>query len=203
MSSFITRRVFVSSVAAVLAAPALLRPAEAQTKPNRKTYVVPPEHQPVVVQLRDKFEPGQILVDPNTFSLYWTMEKRRALRFIVGVGKGNLYTPGKFHIGAKKEWPSWTPTKEMIARDPGHYAQWADGMPGGPTNPLGARALYLFDDAGGDTFLRIHGTPDPWTIGLAVSNGCVRLVNDHITQLYEMVPLDTPVTLYSKRPQTS
>lgn len=194
-----TRRDFVAGGLASLILPALAAPALAATKQDRATYVVPPEHQPAIVRLRDSFEPGQLLVDPNSFSLYWTLERKKAMRFIVGVGKGDLYIPGSFHIGAKKEWPSWTPTKEMIARDPGHYARWADGMPGGPTNPLGARALYLFDDVRGDTFLRIHGTPDPWTIGSAVSNGCVRLVNDHITQLYDMVPLGTPVTLYSKR----
>ena len=86
----------------------------------------------------------------------------------------------------------------MIARSPGHYAQFADGMPGGPNNPLGARALYLFDDVRGDTFLRIHGTPEPWTIGSVVSNGCVRLVNDHVT-LYDTVPIGTRVVLYSKK----
>ena len=117
----------------------------------------------------------------------------------MGVGRGDLYIPGTFHVGAKKEWPSWTPTKEMIARSPGHYAQFADGMPGGPGNPLGARALYLFDDVRGDTFLRIHGTPEPWTIGSAVSNGCVRLVNDHITALYDTVPIGTRVVLYAKK----
>lgn len=197
----IDRRSFLTNATATLLSGAIAAPAFAQTKPNRKTYVVPPEHQPVTLRLRDKFEEGQILVDPNTFSLYWTLPKRQALRFVVGVGKGDLYTPGTFHIGAKKEWPSWTPTKEMIARSPGHYAQYANGMPGGPSNPLGARALYLFTEERGDTFLRIHGTPDPWTIGSAVSNGCVRLVNEQIEQLYALVPMGTKVVLYPKRSQ--
>jgi lipoprotein-anchoring transpeptidase ErfK/SrfK len=191
-----SRRHFLA-LAATGAATSLATPSLAE-KPNRKTYIVPPEHLPVIVRLQDYFEPGQILVDPNTFSLYWTLDRKQALRFIVGVGKGDLYTPGTFHVGAKKEWPSWTPTKEMIARSPEHYAQYADGMPGGPTNPLGARALYLFDDVRGDTFLRIHGTPDPWTIGSAVSNGCVRLVNDQIAELYDLVPMGAMVTLYPK-----
>ncbi len=194
MLHHLTRRLFLGSSVATLAAPAF-----AQTKPDRKTYVVPPEHQPIVLRLRDQFEPGSLLVDPNTYSLYWLLEPRKALRFIVGVGRGDLYEPGVFTVGAKKEWPSWTPTKEMIARNPGAYAKYAGGMPGGPTNPLGARALYLFDDARGDTFLRIHGTPDPWTIGSAVSNGCVRLVNDHIQQLYDLVPIGAKVVLYPKR----
>ncbi len=202
MPHVVSRRRLFALSAAALASPAILTPAQAQTKPDRETYVVPPEHEPVSVRLRDSFEPGQILVDPNTFSLYWTLERKQALRFIVGVGKGDLYEPGSFRIGAKKEWPSWTPTKEMIARNPGAYAKYADGMPGGPTNPLGARALYLFDDVRGDTFLRIHGTPDPWTVGSAVSNGCVRLVNDHITLLYDLAQVGDPVTLYSKRSQS-
>ena len=190
----LTRRLFLSSSAALLASPAI-----AQAKKDLKTYVVPPEHEPVIVRLRDAFEPGSILVDPNTFSLYWLLEPRRALRFIVGVGRGDLYEPGRFTVGAKKEWPSWTPTKDMIARNPDAYAKYADGMPGGPGNPLGARALYLFDERRGDTFLRIHGTPDPWTVGSAVSNGCVRLVNAHIQQLYDLVPIGANVVLYSKR----
>ena len=77
----------------------------------------------------------------------------------------------------------------MIERNPGAYARYEDGMPGGPGNPLGARALYLFSSGIGDTFLRIHGTPQPWIIASAVSNGCVRLVNSHIGHLYEQVPI--------------
>jgi len=98
--------------------------------------------------------------------------------------------------GAKKEWPSWTPTPDMIAREPKHYARYADGMPGGPDNPLGARALYLFTPERGDTFLRIHGTNAPETIATAVSNGCARLVNAQIVELYNLVPVDTRVVLY-------
>ncbi len=195
-----TRRHLLTAGAAFLAAPLLAAPALAQAakKPSRATYVVPPEHMPAMVRLNQNFAAGQILVDPDTFSLYFTLEDQKALRYIVGVGRGNLYEPGSFTVGAKKEWPSWTPTKEMIGRDPGHYAKWKDGMPGGPTNPLGARALYLFDERRGDTFLRIHGTPDPWTVASAVSNGCVRLVNDHIQLLYDIAPIGTPVTLYPK-----
>lgn len=194
MPFHLSRRHFLAASASALATPAL-----SQKKPDPQTYVVPPEHQPLTIRLRDQFEPGMILVDPNTYSLYWTLERRQALRFVVGVGRGDLYEPGTFRVGAKKEWPSWTPTKEMIARNPKAYAKYADGMPGGPSNPLGARALYLFDSVRGDTFLRIHGTPDPWTIGSAVSNGCVRLVNDHIQQLYDLVPMDAKVVLYPKK----
>lgn len=189
----LNRRALLATGAAFLASPAL-----AQTKPSRATYVIPPQHMPVMVRLTDAFTPGQILVEPDTFSLYWTMADKKAIRYIVGVGRGNLYESGTFYVGAKKEWPSWTPTKEMIARNPGNYAKWKNGMPGGPTNPLGARALYLFTEKKGDTFLRIHGTPDPWTLASAVSNGCVRLANDHVKLLYDIVPIGAPVTLYPK-----
>ena len=84
----------------------------------------------------------------------------------------------------------------MIARNPSAYERYADGMPGGPYNPLGSRALYLFDDTGRDTYLRIHGTNDPSTIARRVSNGCARLTNDLIIGLYNRVPLDTRVVLH-------
>ena len=101
-----------------------------------------------------------------------------------------------FYVGDKKEWPSWTPTPDMIEREPELYQPYADGMPGGLENPLGARALYLFTPERGDTFLRIHGTNAPATIGTAVSNGCARLVNEQIIDLYNRVPVDTRVVLY-------
>lgn len=153
---------------------------------------------PVQVRLRTRFAPGEIHVDPNAFKLYWTLPGNRAIQYAVGVGRDNLYQPGIFFIGAKKEWPSWTPTPEMIAREPRKYGRFANGMPGGTNNPLGARALYLFTREQGDTFLRIHGTAEPQTIGSAVSNGCVRLVNEQVIELYNRVPLGTLVVLNSK-----
>jgi lipoprotein-anchoring transpeptidase ErfK/SrfK len=196
-SPYVSRRQFITSTAA--AAMLLATPALASKRP--KDWALTEAQLPTQVRVRNKFAPGEIHVDPNTYSLYWTLPKGKAIRYTVGVGRGDLYIPGVFHVGAKKEWPSWTPTKEMIERSPSHYAQYADGMPGGPTNPLGARALYLFDDVRGDTFLRIHGTPEPWTIGSAVSNGCVRLVNEHVTQLYDTVPMGSRVVLYAKKSQ--
>ena len=193
----LSRRHFIGTT---LAASALLvAPVLAGTKP--KDWALTKAQLPTQVRLKSKLPPGEIHVDPNSYSLYWTLPNDKAIRYTVGVGRGDLFIPGIFHVGAKKEWPSWTPTKEMIARSPGQYAQYADGMPGGPGNPLGARALYLFDDVRGDTFLRIHGTPEPWTIGSAVSNGCVRLVNEHVMQLYDSVPMDTRVVLYAKKSQ--
>ncbi len=157
---------------------------------------LPPEFQPQLVQIPAGYAPGTVHVDPATFSLYWTLPDNMAIRYAVGIAREGLYEAGTFFIGAKKEWPSWTPTPDMIAREPELYAQWEDGMPGGPDNPLGARALYLFTEEGGDTFMRIHGTNAPQTIGSMVSNGCVRLINEHIVDLYDRVPEGSTVTLY-------
>lgn len=184
------RREFVTSaLASTLFAPAVAR---AQSRSN---YVVPQDHMPVEVRLKAQFAPYEIHLDPNSFRLYYTQPEGRAIRYSVGVGKPGLYEAGEFRVGAKKEWPAWTPTDEMIERDPASYKKWEDGMPGGPNNPLGARALYLFDGSR-DTFLRIHGTGQPWTIGYPVSNGCARLVNAHIIDLYNRVKLGTRVVLY-------
>ena len=84
----------------------------------------------------------------------------------------------------------------MVKRKPAQYGKWADGMPGGPTNPLGARALYLYDAKGNDTSIRIHGTTEPNSIGRAVSNGCLRMRNEAVMDLYEQIPVGTPVYVY-------
>lgn len=158
---------------------------------------LPPEWQPTLVSIPPGFLPGEIHVDPDAFALYWTLPGDMAIRYAVGIGRPGLYEAGTYTVGAKKEWPSWTPTPDMVAREPELYGPYAEtGMPGGPDNPLGARALYLFTPERGDTFLRIHGTNAPQTIGTAVSNGCARLMNDHIVDLYERVPLDATVVLY-------
>ena len=156
---------------------------------------LPLEFEPREVEYDPFWQPGEIHVDPNRFALFWTLGGGRALRYTVGIGREGLYESGVFFIGAKKEWPSWTPTPGMIQREPEKYARYADGMDGGLDNPLGARALYLFQPQVGDTFLRIHGTSDPSTIGQRVSNGCARLTNDQIIAFYDMVPLETRVVL--------
>ena len=161
-------------------------------------YRLPREFLPSVVRVRPALEPGEIHVDPNAFKLYWTLPQGKAIKYSVGVGRDNLYEAGIFFVGAKKEWPSWTPTGDMIARQPELYAKFAGGMPGGPNNPLGARALYLFTRERGDTFLRIHGTKEHQTIGAAVSNGCTRLINEHVIDLYNRVPIGSRVVLHPK-----
>lgn len=187
------RHLIITGLAAAVPLPAL-----AHSRRSAEDWVVPEEFLPRPVRFAEPQEPGTLIVDPDYFALYHVLTERRGMQYSVGVGRGDLYESGWFTLGAKKEWPSWTPTRDMIARDPDQYAKYADGMPGGPDNPLGARALYLFDDLGNDTFLRIHGTPEPWTIGSAVSNGCVRLANQDIVALYDTVEIGVPVLLLPK-----
>lgn len=186
----ISRRNFVS---ATLASPFIAQTTFANTAED---WVLPDEYKPKMVRLKNDFPENEIHVDPGRFALYWTLPKGKAIKYTVGIGRGDLYESGTFFVGAKKEWPSWTPTQSMIERNPKAYKPFENGMPGGPNNPLGARALYLFTPGRGDTFLRIHGTNKPWTIHSAVSNGCVRLTNEHIQHLYEQVPLQVKVVLH-------
>jgi lipoprotein-anchoring transpeptidase ErfK/SrfK len=151
---------------------------------------------PRIVPIEKGFVPYEVHVDPGQFALYWTLPEDMAMRYVVGVGRPGLYEAGEFYVGAKKDWPSWKPTPGMLRRQPDLYGRWKDGMPGGLNNPLGSRALYLFTPGRGDTFLRIHGTNDPSTLARRVSNGCARLVNDQMIDLYDRVPTGTRVVLY-------
>ena len=137
--------------------------------------------------------PGTLVVDtPNRF-LYLVLEGGRALRYGIGVGKTEaLVFRGTASIGRKAEWPRWTPTRSMIAREPDRYGPYAGGLPGGPTNPLGPRALYLYK-GGNDTLFRLHGTTEPYTIGTNVSSGCIRLMNQDIIDLYNRAQVGAKV----------
>lgn len=151
---------------------------------------------PTRVNANSGLNAGDIHVDPTSRFLYHIQSDGTAMRYGVAVGRAGLYQPGTFRIQRVAEWPSWTPTANMIAREPHIYGQYAGGVPGGPDNPLGARALYLY--AGGrDTYLRIHGTPQPWSIGTSASSGCVRLVNDHVIQLAASVNTGNRAVLHS------
>ncbi|WP_296418837.1 L,D-transpeptidase [Pseudooctadecabacter sp.] len=183
----LSRRHFLNTAAAATGL-AAASPAAAQ-------YLVPESQLPRVEQINRDYAPGEVHVEPQNFKLYWMLGPGLALAYSVGIGRAGLYESGDFRINAKKEWPSWTPTPDMIEREPEQYKQYEDGMEGGINNPLGARALYLFQGPR-DTFLRIHGTNAPRTIGSAVSNGCVRLVNSHISDLYNRVPLGTRAVLH-------
>jgi lipoprotein-anchoring transpeptidase ErfK/SrfK len=191
----LTRRHFImtgSAIGILAAHPAFAQEAE---QPAPTADPVNPLA-PTLVTLAGEIPANEIHMDPNTFRLYLSLGGNQAMRYAVGVGRKGLYEAGSFYVGAKKEWPSWTPTPDMIEREPEKYEEFAEGMPGGPENPLGARALYLFEPGRGDTFLRIHGTNAPRTIGRAVSNGCARLTNDYIVDLYDRVPMRAKVFLY-------
>jgi lipoprotein-anchoring transpeptidase ErfK/SrfK len=136
-------------------------------------------------------KPGTIIVDGDRHFLYLVQPDFQAIRYGIGVGRDGFGWAGIVGIGRMVEWPTWTPPPEMIARDP-RSAQWASGMPGGPDNPLGARAMYLYE-GGKDTIYRIHGTAEPWSIGLNISSGCIRLDNDDVTDLYSRVAIGTKV----------
>lgn len=138
--------------------------------------------------------PGTVVVDPHNRFLYLVQEGGKALRYGVGVGKEGLEFTGTANVGYKREWPRWTPTQDMIKREPDRYEQWAGGMEPGSANPLGARALYLFKD-GKDTLYRIHGTAEPQSIGQAVSSGCIRLLNQDVIDLYNRIPPGSKVVV--------
>ncbi len=130
---------------------------------------------------------GTIVVDTQARFLYLVGANGRAMRYGIGVGKAGLEFQGVARVQYKRQWPRWTPTRDMVAREPDRYGPLANGMEPGPTNPLGPRALYLFKD-GVDTLYRIHGTTEDWSIGKAVSSGCIRLLNADIIDLFSRVP---------------
>ena len=135
--------------------------------------------------------PGTIVVDTSQHFLYLVQPGGKAIRYGVSLGKAGFGWTGSAVVQWKKKWPTWTPPAEMVERDP-NAAKWKDGMPGGPDNPLGARAMYLHEN-GHDTIYRIHGTSQPWSIGLNISSGCIRMVNDEITDLYDQVEIGAKV----------
>jgi len=207
----LTRRHFIASSTALFAAPVLSRPAHAQaaTWDAWDAEVTPAGFDPETsnpwdlhprflrhrVQTNRPLRAGDIHVDAVARYLYLIEEGgNSALRYGVAIGRDGLYIPGTFTVGARARWPMWTPTATMIARNP-EYAEWAGGQEGGPRNPLGARALYLYS-GGRDTYLRIHGTPQPRSVGYRASSGCVRMVMAHIIDLYEQVRTGATVHLY-------
>ncbi|MEJ0012447.1 MAG: L,D-transpeptidase [Bauldia sp.] len=146
-------------------------------------------------------EEGTIVVDPAHRFLYLILAGGKSMRYGIGVGRDGFAWSGTAVIKDKQHWPKWFPPKEMVARDP-RLKPVADGQDGGPRNPLGARALYLWQ-GNVDTLYRLHGTTDPSSIGTAASSGCVRLFNQDIIDLYERVPTGTKVVVLpdpSERP---
>ncbi|KQQ86309.1 hypothetical protein ASF65_06830 [Aureimonas sp. Leaf324] len=138
--------------------------------------------------------PGTVVVDTDNYFLYLVRENGEALRYGVGLGRQGFTWSGKGVIQWKRPWPTWTPPAEMIRRQPEleRFSAENGGQAPGLSNPLGARALYIFQD-GLDTLYRLHGTPEVWTIGKAVSSGCVRLLNQDIIDLYARVLTPSPI----------
>ncbi|MFD2249162.1 lipoprotein-anchoring transpeptidase ErfK/SrfK [Pseudochelatococcus lubricantis] len=147
---------------------------------------VKPRNVRQVVDFRTKEPPGTIVVNTTQHSLFFVLPDGKAVRYGIGVGAAGLSFEGEAVVEHKQQWPRWIPTKDMIKRSPDHYAKYADGVDGGLGNPLGARALYMFQN-GIDTYYRIHGTNDPSSIGRSVSAGCIRMFNQDVVDLYERV----------------
>lgn len=180
------RRTFIASTAAATVLPQI---ASAQAASFDAT--------PQMVRIKKSYNVGELLILPRSYYLYFVTAQGQAMRYGVGVGKAGLEFTGSATISVKKEWPTWRPTNEMIERDPQAYARFignTEAQPGGPGNPLGSRALYLFQ-GGKDTYFRIHGTTAPKSIGRSVSNGCIRMLNAHVQDLYKRVPIGTTVTV--------
>ena len=206
----LTRRHFIATSTALFSAP-IATIASAETSAKRPVSpksswdawdarITPAEYDPATsnpwglhrrflpqrVQTNKALTVGDGHVDAVARYLYHIEEGGTAMRYGVAIARGNLYEPGTYTIKRKTKWPTWTPTAAMIERDPHLYKQHENGMSAGPSNPLGSRALYLFD-GNRDTYLRIHGSPSPRSIGGRASSGCVRMVMAHINGLYDNV----------------
>lgn len=137
-----------------------------------------------------ELEPGSILVKTSERRLYYVLSEKKAIAYSVGVGREGFTWSGTNRITRKAEWPEWRPPRDMIEREARRGRKLPDVMAGGPENPLGARALYI-----GDTLYRIHGTSAPWSIGGAVSSGCIRMINEEVIDLYERVEVGAIVVV--------
>jgi lipoprotein-anchoring transpeptidase ErfK/SrfK len=211
----LTRRHFTISAAALFSAQIANIASAAPTSPPSKwdawdAQITPAAYDPATSNpwgLHRRFLPqrveanaglkvGDIHVDAVARYLYHIDAEGTAMRYGVAIAKGNLYEPGVYTIRRKTKWPTWTPTPAMIKREPDQYKQHEDGMNAGPSNPLGSRALYLFS-GNRDTYLRIHGSPNPGSIGSRASSGCVRMVMAHINGLYGNVSTGVSAHLHS------
>jgi lipoprotein-anchoring transpeptidase ErfK/SrfK len=167
--------------------------------PGLKLSQVNPAFLRAVVPYETTEAPGTIVIDPQAHYLYHVQVDGMAMRYGVGVGRSGFGWSGNATIQDKQEWPDWYPPREMFDRQPELLDQMSDlqggpGMPGGPRNPLGARALYLWQ-GNKDTLYRIHGTFEPWTIGKSVSSGCIRMINQDVVDLYDHTPVGAKVVV--------
>jgi len=164
-----------------------------EQRQSRKQFKVKPAFEPQEVAFSG-YPSGTIVIDTKAHYLYLVENSTTARRYAIAVGREGLEFKGAAKVGDKQEWPRWIPTKDMQKREPNKYGRYKDGMNGGPDNPLGARAIYLYQGKS-DTHIRIHGTNQPQTIGTNSSNGCFRMVNDHVIDLYNRVKMGTEVVV--------
>jgi lipoprotein-anchoring transpeptidase ErfK/SrfK len=186
----VSRRGLLAGAAAAGAAGALSGCASTVLDaPIAETRRVDPAFRRALVDYDSREVPRTIIVDPSRHFLYALRGDGKAMRYGVGLGTEGSAWSGEAHVKFKREWPDWYPTREMLARRPDIVPMLKDlqsgqGIPGGPDNPLGARALYLWQ-GNRDTLYRIHGTTEPWTIGQDVSSGCIRMTNEDVVDLYD------------------
>jgi len=164
-----------------------------EKRQSQKKFQVRSEFEPQTVPFSG-YERGTIVIDTKARYLYLVETSSTARRYAIAVGREGMEFKGTAKVGDKQEWPRWIPTRDMQKREPQKYGQYKDGMNGGPDNPLGARAIYLYQGRN-DTHIRIHGTNQPQTIGTNSSNGCFRMVNDHVIDLYNRVRMGTEVVV--------
>ena len=201
----LTRRAFVASGATALGLSAasaqagtlefasLLLDREPFPVQDPSTIEIGEQFRRQLVQYSTDERVGTVIVDPSNHFLYLVMEAGMALRYGVGVGREGFEWKGASRVARKAKWPTWTPPLSMIKRQP-ELAIYATGMAGGPDNPMGARALYLYDGPV-DTLYRIHGTHEPWSIGTSMSSGCIRMLNYEVIDLYRRVPIGARVVV--------
>ncbi|MBS9722600.1 L,D-transpeptidase [Tianweitania sp. BSSL-BM11] len=205
----LSRRSFLLGVSSLLAGC-----ATSQVPPPMLSYAAVPDEQfPLAAMPLDvfpaelhrkevayptKLKPGSVVVDTPARRLYFILDDGRAIRYAISVGRAGLALSGGATVGRKAKWPTWTPTANMMRRE-ARYKAYAGGLPGGPTNPLGARAMYLYRQ-GRDTMFRIHGTNQPKSIGHAMSSGCIRMLNHDVIDLYDRVDVGTQVVVIQAEP---
>jgi len=189
------RKLMAGALASVLplpmAIPALADENDPYPLPPFDYKKLPKPFRRTIVEYSGRHRPGTIIVNTSDRQLFLVLEDKQAIRYGCAVGKDGFRWAGLADVSRKVMWPTWTPPKEMIERHP-EKAIWANGMPGGPDNPLGARALYLFQN-GNDTLFRIHGTTEPLSIGKNASSGCIRMVNQDVVDLFARAPVGTRV----------
>ena len=159
--------------------------------------IIDPKFARQIVDFQTAEAPGTIVIDPYAHFLFLVMKDGKAMRYGVAVGAAGRAFSGEAVIRRKAVWPNWAPTKEMMQREPDLYRPYAAGMHGGLHNPLGARAMYLYQN-GKDTLFRIHGAKSALSIGKSVSNGCIRLINQDVIDLYKRVPTGTHVVVLTE-----